>query len=124
MKIIAIILLWVGIAGAAQTFTIPEGVNTYGPFALNVLHRRSDITAVATTNNFTLLTLAFEYSTDKGNTWIWYGASVHPGGQPTPTLLGSFKKLPDGVAATHVRVIATVTGGAITIAAAPSVRTR
>jgi hypothetical protein len=128
LKILAIIFffLWTGSAFAQPAVRIPEGeVVTYGPYAFgSAQQRRADISFIAATNTFTFLTLSFEYSTDNGGSWHWYGMSLHPGGQGLPLKLGSYKELPIGVVATHVRVKATSIGGDVTLVAVPTMRIR
>lgn len=119
-----LLLVTVADAYSAQSITIPSGTTTYGPFSVNAIERRTDMTIVATTNAFTLMTIDFEYTPDKGSTWIRYGESVFLGGLPVPTPLGSFKRLPEGVTATHIRIITTLIGGDVTISAAPTVSMR
>ncbi len=119
--IVLILLLWATLAHGAAVIIIPEGQTTYGPLAMNQLHRVSQISLTRTSNTFTSLTVAFEYSPDKGSTWIWYGTTVFPGGGPLTAPLGSLKQLPTGVTATHIRVIAVAVGGNITLEKDPVV---
>jgi hypothetical protein len=122
MRTLIFFLLFMSLAHAAQKdIVVPVGTTTYGPFAVSVLERRHEIFFVATTNTHTMLTLTLEYSVDKGANWIQYGRTTHPGGLVVPTPIGSTKLLPKGVIATHIRVLAAVTGTSVTIAEAPTI---
>jgi hypothetical protein len=109
---------------SAQVITIPEGTSAYGPWAMNQLHRISQVSIERTSNAFTNLTVTFEYSPDKQNTWIWYGTTVFPGGGPLTARLGSLKQLPTGVTATHIRIIVNLVGGSMTVKQIPTVVTK
>jgi hypothetical protein len=124
MRALIILLLWTSLAHGAAVIIIPEGTTTYGPIAMNQLHRVSQISFTRTSNTFTSLTVTFEYSPDKGSTWIWYGQSIYPGGGLVTAPLGSLKMLPTGIVATHIRVIAVAVGGNITLQKDPVVVTK
>ncbi len=131
MRILAIILLWASLAHGAAIIIIPEGTTIYGPLAMNQLHRVSQISFTRTSNTFTSLTVTFEYcpgpdvkTCDSAKTWVVYGKSIFPGGGLVTAPLGSLKRLPNGVTATHIRVIAVAVGGNITLQKDPVVTTK
>jgi hypothetical protein len=131
MRALIILLLWTSLAHGAAVIIIPEGTTTYGPLAMNQLHRVSQISFTRTSNTFTSLTTAFYYcpgpdvkTCDSAKTWVWYGESFFPGGGATTESLGSLKMLPDGTKATHIKVVAVAVGGNITLQKDPVVVTK
>jgi hypothetical protein len=131
MRTLIILLLWASLAHGAQVIIIPEGTTTYGPIAMNQLHRVSQVSFTRTSNTFTSLTVAFYYcpgpdvkTCDSAKTWTWYGESFFPGGGATTASLGSLKVLAAGVTATHIKVIAVAVGGNITLQKDPTVVTK
>lgn len=107
---------------AAQTFTIPQGTTTYGPYSVTVASHYSEILLSKTlwTDPNIILAARIESSPDKGKTWQFVcGFKTHGGGGPVTGAVCPFDP-----ATTHIRLIATVTGGDIVLPGSPVVNTK
>jgi hypothetical protein len=109
---------------AAQTFTIPQGTTVYGPFSVTTLKHRPYLSLDKSlwTNPAIKLDAAFDISSDKGSTWVFFCRFTAQGGGTIPVVIVACDVLPDS--ATNVRVTTVVTGGSIVLPSSPTMGTQ
>ena len=114
------LLLFCAEAFAAQTFTIPLGTTTWGPWSTTVANHYSDFNFSRSlwTDPNSHLTATIEYSADKGKTWVFL-CRIQSQGGPGGGTTGFTCPLPVGTT-TNIRAITVVTGSAITIPNLPN----
>ncbi len=132
MKTLIILLLWTGLAGAAQSIIIPQGVSEYGPVSVTTLHRFAGLYLESTSSAFTLATFKLFHSTDGGKTFPGdtgdvkterpFCKFVRLGGDTDAMTFGADCPMPKG--STHVKARAIVEGGSVTIAKPPNINSK
>jgi hypothetical protein len=124
IKITIAFLLVASLAyGAQPGITIPVGTSEYGPVAVQTLHRYAGLSIEPTSSAFTRATINLFHSTDKAQTFaaIPFCRLVYSSSVALKPFAGDCSK-PAGT--THIKAVAILEGGSLTIAKTPNLRSR